>query len=198
MIHSSAYIHSTAVVEKGAEIQEHVKIWHFSHVRKGAMIGAGASLGKGVYVDVDVQIGRKARIQNGVSVFQGVRVSPWCFVGPHVIFTNDLYPRAGSRVWSIAETLLRQGASIGAGAIIRCGITLGAYCMIGAGAIVTKSIPEFHLSLGVLADHSHMICACGETSLPLKSDRRELIRPCCREKLDPEMYRGAVRYLEES
>ena len=196
MIHTSAYIHPTAAVEEGVEIEEDAHVWHFCQVRKGAIIERGVSLGKGVYVDVDVRIGRRTRIQNGVSVFSGVDVSPWCFIGPNVTFTNDLYPRSGIRTWSVVNTHLSQGVSIGAGAVIRCGITLGAYCMIGAGAIVTKSVPDFHLSVGVPAQSSKMICACGQTLLPLPSGKQELLRECCQQNLEAEMHAEVLRYLD--
>jgi UDP-2-acetamido-3-amino-2,3-dideoxy-glucuronate N-acetyltransferase len=182
-----AFVHPSAVIETNVEIQDDVKIWHFCHVREHAVIEHHVSLGKDVYVDIGVRIGHHTRIQNGVSVFQGLRISPWGFVGPHVIFTNDPTPRVGSKAWQIVPTGLETGMSIGAGAIIRCGVTIGAFAMIGAGAIVTKDIPPFHLAIGFPAQCHQMVCACGRTFLPIASKDSDLVRECCAQNLVPEL-----------
>jgi UDP-2-acetamido-3-amino-2,3-dideoxy-glucuronate N-acetyltransferase len=182
----SAFHHPSAVVESGAILEDGVKVWHFCHVRNGAILEAGVNLGKDVYIDNDVRIGQFSRIQNGVSIYKGVVISSWCFIGPHVIFTNDLNPRAGNKEWRVLPTSLKSGTSIGAGAVIRCGITLGEFCMIGAGAIVTKDVPPFHLALGFPAESLKMICACGQTHLPLGTAYSELVRDCCQKNMQPE------------
>lgn len=182
------YFHPSAIIEDGAIIKDGSKIWHFCHVRSGAILEENVVLGKDVYVDDGVQIGNNSRVQNGVSIYKGVHISPWCFIGPHVIFTNDLSPRAGNRNWKISHTHLKTGMSIGAGAIIRCGVTLGEFCMIGAGAMVTKDVPAFHLAVGLPAKIEKMVCACGATFLPLKTPSSELIRSCCEENLQPEAF----------
>jgi UDP-2-acetamido-3-amino-2,3-dideoxy-glucuronate N-acetyltransferase len=192
---SPSYIHSSAIVEDGAILMNGSKVWHFCHVRSGAILEEGVVLGKDVYVDADVRIGKNSRVQNGVSIYKGVTIAPWCFIGPHVIFTNDISPRAGNRNWIILPTHLRTGMSIGAGAIIRCGVTLGEFCMIGAGAMVTKDVPHFHLAVGLPAKVEKMVCACGMTFLPLRSSSVDLIRICCEENLDSEALLYAKKFL---
>lgn len=187
-----AFVHRTAVIDEGAVLHEGVRVWHFCHVRSTAVLERDVSLGRDVYVDSGVRIGRGSRVQNGVSVFAGLRVAPWCFIGPHVTFTNDISPRAGKTSWTIVETQLETGSAIGAGAIVRCGITLGAFAMVGAGAIVTKSVPPFHLALGFPAECRQMVCACGETFLPIASTSGELVRDCCKEHLAAEVYEVAL------
>lgn len=184
---ASPYVHPTAIVEDGVELHEDVKIWHFCHVRKGAVLERGVSLGRDVYVDVGVRIGHHTRVQNGISIYQGVKIGPWCFIGPHVIFTNDQVPRVGAKSWKIVETHLRMGASIGAGCVIRCGVELGDFCLVGAGAIVTKSVPPHHLALGFPAKSEKMICFCGQTYRPEGTPVTELLLPCCEENLIPEL-----------
>ncbi len=192
---NTCYIHPTAIVETGAVIEEGAKIWHFCHIRQGAQIGKNVITGKGVYVDSGVKIGDNSRIQNGVSLFNGVLIDLWCFIGPHAVFTNDMRPRAGSRSWQIVPTRLELGMSIGAGAIIRCGITLGAFSMIAAGAIVTKSIAPFHLAVGTPAREVEMLCACGGSKLPLKSLSHQLLQECCKSNMQPDFYRCAENYI---
>lgn len=155
------FVHSTAIVEDGAIIGEGTKIWHFAHIRSGAKIGKYCNIGKDVYVDVDVQIGDRVKIQNGVSIYRGVKIEDDVFVGPHVTFTNDLYPRSFNREWQIVPTLVKHGASIGANATIVCGITIGEYAMVGAGAVVTKDVPPHGLVLGNPARLKGFVCFCG-------------------------------------
>src|SRR5437762_4695138 len=189
----SWYAHPTAIVEDGAVIGEGTKIWHFAHVRSTARLGSEVNLGKDVYIDGDVTIGDGVRVQNGVSIYHGVHVADWVFVGPYVVFTNDMVPRVGNKTWRVVETTLNTGASLGAGTIVRCGVTIGAFAMIGAGAIVTHDIPAFHLALGVPAHPRHKVCACGQTFLPLDADHEPLIRDCCIETMDPRVRAAAER-----
>lgn len=171
-------------------------MWHFAHVRSTAVLGRDVSIGKDVYVDGDVTIDDGARIQNGVSVYRGVHVGRWCFVGPYVVFTNDLTPRVGNRAWKVIDTYLEVGSSLGAGVIVKCGITIGAFSMAGAGAIVTRSVPPFHLAVGFPAKIREKICACGQTFLPLTTEPREYIRGCCRELMHPEVLGAAESVVE--
>jgi len=141
-------IHETAIVED-AEIGSNTNIWHFVHVRSGAKIGSGCNIGKGVYIDTNVVIGNNCKIQNFTSIYQGVIIGEDVFIGPHVCFTNDLYPRAF--LWNeerLVKTLIKNGASIGANSTIIAGITIGEYAMTGAGAVVTKDVPDFALVVG--------------------------------------------------
>ena len=196
MISPRAFIHSSAVIEPQAEIQGEVKVWHFCHIREDAVLEHHVSLGRDVYVDKGVRIGHHTRVQNGVSIYQGLRISPWGFIGPHVIFTNDPAPRVGSKTWKIVPTSLEMGMSIGAGAIIRCGVTIGAFAMIGAGAIVTKDVPPFHLAIGFPAQCSQMTCACGQTFLPIASRDSDLVRECCRQNLESELLNEVQGLME--
>ena len=139
-----------AVVEDGAEVGKGTSIWHFSHVRGGSRIGQKCIIGKGAYVDVGVVIGDECKLQNGAMLYKGVTLGNRVFVGPHAVFTNDLRPRA--HLWSddrLEDTVVEDGASIGANATIRCGITIGRWSMVGAGSVVTKSVPPHALVLGV-------------------------------------------------
>lgn len=197
MIANNAFIHPSAYIEADVELQENTKIWHFCHIRNKAVLENSVSVGKDVYIDTGVRVGHHTRIQNGVSIYQGLIIEPWCFIGPHVIFTNDLTPRVGSKHWKLVETTLKKGMSIGAGAIIRCGITIGEFAMIGAGAIVTKDVPAFHLAMGFPAQCHQMVCACGQTFLPIASKNNELLRDCCKTNLLPELYKEAEELLKQ-
>jgi UDP-2-acetamido-3-amino-2,3-dideoxy-glucuronate N-acetyltransferase len=192
-----AYIHPSATVETGAQLEDDVKVWHSAHVRAGAHLKNAVSIGKDVYIDAGVIVGTGSRIQNGVNVYKGVEISSWCFVGPAVVFTNDQYPRIGRKNWKIVSTHIDDGCSIGAGAIIRCGIRLGAFSMIGAGAVVTKDVPAFCLATGLPAEITHRICACADTSLPLISGLNELIRDCCEKNLETQVLEIAKDKVKE-
>jgi len=148
--------HPTAEVSDKAKIGRRTKIWHYVQIREGAKIGSNCILGKNVYVDASVRIGNNCKIQNNVSIFHGVTVEDGVFVGPHVCFSNDKYPRAINEdgtlktadEWEISKTLVKEGASIGANSIILPGIIIGKYAMIGAGSVVTKNVPNFSLVYG--------------------------------------------------
>jgi len=155
------FIHPTAIVEEGAIIGEGTRIWHFVHVRSGARIGRNCNIGKDVYIDVGVEIGNNVKIQNGVSVYRGVKIEDDVFIGPYAVFTNDLYPRAFNRDWKVVPTLVKKGASIGANATIVCGVTIGEYAMVAAGAVVTKDVPPHGLVMGNPARLKGFVCYCG-------------------------------------
>jgi UDP-2-acetamido-3-amino-2,3-dideoxy-glucuronate N-acetyltransferase len=154
-------IHPSAIVEEGAVVGAGTRIWHHAHVRSGALIGENCNLGKDVYVDIGVVIGSGVKIQNGVSVYRGVELGDDVFVGPHATFTNDPLPRAHSEDWTPIPTWVRDGASIGAHATILCGVELGTNCMVGAGAVVTKSVEPHELVFGNPARHRGWVCRCG-------------------------------------
>ena len=156
------FLHPSAEVAADAVIGEGTKIWHQCQVMPGARIGSGCKLGKSVYVDFGVQIGDRVKVQNGISIYKGVRVEDDVLLGPHMAFTNDLYPRAFNDQYEIVPTLVRRGTSIGANATIVCGVTLGAYCMVGAGAVVTADVPDFALVVGNPARVAGYVCACGK------------------------------------
>ena len=194
---SEPFVHATAVVEEGVTLEPGVQVWHFCHVRAGAVLRRGVVLGKGVFVDAEVTIGEYRRIQNGVSIYRGVSVAPWVFVGPHVVMTNDRFPRAGNRNWRPSPTRLSVGASVGAGAVLRCGIEIRPFALVGAGSVVTHDIAAFHLAVGVPARVVRMVCACCQTRLPFRTERALLLRTCCRENLYPDLYRRAEVFLQE-
>ncbi|AMM53558.1 acyltransferase [Pyrococcus kukulkanii] len=164
------FVHPTAVVEEDVVVGEGTRIWHFAHIRKGAKIGKNCNIGKDVYIDVGVEIGNNVKIQNGVSVYRGVKVEDDVFLGPHMTFTNDLYPRSFNEDWEVVPTLVKKGASIGANATIVCGVTIGEYAMVGAGSVVTKDVPPFGLVYGNPARLKGFVCYCGR---PLKEIVRE-------------------------
>ena len=156
------YAHPTAIVES-EDIGENSRIWHFVHIREGARIGKNCNIGKGVYIDKDVRIGSNVKIQNFVSVYKGVEIEDDVFIGPSVTFTNDLLPRAFR--WEeelIERTVVKKGASIGANSTIICGIEIGEYAMVGAGSVVTKSVPAFALVFGNPAELKGFVCYCGK------------------------------------
>lgn len=155
------FIHHTAEVAPGVSIGNGTKIWNNAQVREKASIGDNCVIGKGVYVDTGVSIGSGVKIQNGVSVFHGVSIEDDVFVGPEVSFTNDRVPRAFNSDWTVTETMVEKGASIGANATIRCGVKIGRYAMIGAGSVVTKNVPAHALVMGNPAVLVGRVCICG-------------------------------------
>ena len=129
------FVHATAEVSETASIGDGTKIWNQAQVRNDAVIGDNCIISKNVYIDEHVSIGNGVKIQNNVNVYHGVTIEDDVFLGPSMTFTNDMYPRAFNSDWKITETLVRKGASIGANATIRCGITIGEYAMVGAGSV---------------------------------------------------------------
>lgn len=155
-------IHPTATVDEGVEIGDGTRIWHYSHLMPGAVLGAGCNLGQNVFVGRGVRIGDGVKIQNNVSVYEGVELEDGVFCGPSVVFTNVLEPRAHvERKDEFAPTLVRRGATLGANATIVCGTTIGSYAFVGAGAVVTRDVPDFALVVGVPARRSGWVCRCG-------------------------------------
>lgn len=146
---SKNFIHETAVVDKGAQIGDGTHVWHFSHIMPGAKIGNNCNLGQNTFVDNNAVIGNGVKIQNNVSVYNSVTVEDDVFIGPSVTFTNVINPRAFvERKHEFKKTLIKKGASIGANATIMCGIEIGEYSMVGAGAVITKNVPPNMLVLG--------------------------------------------------
>ena len=142
------YIDPTANVSSDAKIGAGTKVWINTQIRENTSIGTNCILSKDVYIDAGVTIGNGCKIQNSVSVYQGVTIENEVFVGPNVCFTNDKVPRAFNTAWKITETLVKNGASLGANATIVCGITLGEYSMVAAGSVVTKDVPPYSLVVG--------------------------------------------------
>jgi UDP-2-acetamido-3-amino-2,3-dideoxy-glucuronate N-acetyltransferase len=157
------FIHESAYVDDGAQIGDDTKVWHFCHVLAGAVIGERCSLGQNVVVMNGARIGNNVKIQNNVSVYEGVELEDDVFCGPSMVFTNVINPRSHvSRKTEYQRTLVKRGATIGANASILCGITLGEYCFIGAGSVVTADVAPYALLVGVPARRVGWMCQCGE------------------------------------
>ena len=145
---SDVFVHRTADVDPSAVLGAGTKVWNNVQIRERAVVGRDCIVGKSVYIDHTVVIGDRVKIQNGVSIYHGVTVEDDVFLGPHTTFTNDLYPRAFDPEWHVVPTIVRRGASVGANVTVVCGVELGEYCMIGAGAVVTRDVPPHGLALG--------------------------------------------------
>jgi UDP-2-acetamido-3-amino-2,3-dideoxy-glucuronate N-acetyltransferase len=158
------FVHPSSFVDEGARIGPGTKIWHFCHVMSGAVIGARCSLGQNVVVMPGTRIGNNVKIQNNVSIYTGVTLEDDVFCGPSMVFTNVINPRAHiERKAEYKQTLVRRGASIGANATIVCGVTLGRYCFVGAGAVVTRDVPDYAIVYGNPARLRGWACYCGES-----------------------------------
>lgn len=167
--HFALTIHPTADVSSGAAIGDGTRIWHEAQVREGARLGANCIVGKGVYIDFDVPIGNAVKIQNRASIYHGTTIEDGVFIGPHVVFTNDRLPRAitpdgqpkSDDDWEVGQTLVRYGASVGAGSVILPGITIGTFALVGAGSVVTRDVPDHALVVGNPARIAGYACRCG-------------------------------------
>jgi UDP-2-acetamido-3-amino-2,3-dideoxy-glucuronate N-acetyltransferase len=156
------FVHETAVVDEPSSIGAGTKIWHFSHILKDCRVGENCNIGQNVVIGPGVTIGRGCKVQNNVSVYQGVTLEDFVFCGPSMVFTNVYNPRAHiRRMAELRPTLVKTGASIGANATIVCGVTLGRYAFIGAGAVVTRDVPDYALVVGNPARQIGWMCACG-------------------------------------
>jgi UDP-2-acetamido-3-amino-2,3-dideoxy-glucuronate N-acetyltransferase len=159
----SVYVHPTAIVDEGAEIGAGTKVWHWVHISGGARIGENCSFGQNVFVASDVVIGNGVRVQNNVSVYDAVRIEDDVFCGPSMVFTNVYNPRAEvSRKDEYRRTVARRGATIGANATIVCGVELGEYCFIAAGAVVNRDVKPYALMAGVPARQLGWMSRSGE------------------------------------
>jgi UDP-2-acetamido-3-amino-2,3-dideoxy-glucuronate N-acetyltransferase len=157
------FLHESSYVDAGAVIGSGTKIWHFCHVMAGAQIGRDCNIGQNVFIASGVQIGNRVKIQNNVSVYTGVTLEDEVFLGPAMVFTNVINPRSHvSRKDEYQQTLVQRGATIGANATILCGITLGEYAFVGAGAVVTHDVPAYALVYGAPARLQGWMCRCGE------------------------------------
>ena len=168
--------HESAIVDEGAAIGSGTKIWHFCHVCAGAVIGADCSLGQNVYVGNDVRIGNRCKIQNNVSVYDAVTLEEDVFCGPSMVFTNVYNPRSAvTRKHEYLPTLVCQGVTLGANCTIVCGVTVGAYAFVGAGAVVNRDVKPYALMVGVPAKQVGWMSAHGvNLNLPLDGDGEAL------------------------
>ena len=160
---SNYFVHESSYIDEGCTIDAGTKIWHFCHVMPGAVIGENCNIGQNVFIDRDVHIGNRCKIQNNVFVYNGVQLEDDVFCGPSCVFTNVYNPRAAvERKNEFLKTLVKQGATIGANATVVCGVTMGEYCFIGAGSVVTKNVPPYACVVGNPARQIGWRCACGE------------------------------------
>jgi UDP-2-acetamido-3-amino-2,3-dideoxy-glucuronate N-acetyltransferase len=159
---SNYFVHESSCIDEGCIIGAGTKIWHFCHVMPGAVIGENCNIGQNVFIDRNVRIGNRCKIQNNVSVFNGVQLEDDVFCAPSCVFTNVYNPRAAvERKNEFLKTLVKRGATIGANATIVCGVTLGEYCFIGAGSVVTKNVQPYACVVGNPARQISWRCACG-------------------------------------
>lgn len=185
-MHENVRIHATADVSAQAEIGAGTSIWHQAQVRERAKIGKNCILGKGVYVDFDVTLGNNCKLQNGVWVYHPATVEDGVFLGPGVIVTNDLRPRAvnpdmtlkSDADWEARPVLIRQGAAIGAGSVLVSGVTVGRWAMVGAGSVVTRDVPDYGLAYGHPARLHGYVCPCGVKLEPAGSDHTYVCPTC--------------------
>lgn len=158
------FVHETSIIDENVKIGQGTKIWHFCHVQSDVCIGENCSFGQNVNISNHVKIGNGCKVQNNVSIYEGVELEDFVFCGPSMVFTNDLTPRAkypkGSAGYK--KTILHKGATVGANATVVCGHELGEWCMVAAGAVVTKDVLPYALVAGVPAKQIGWVCECGE------------------------------------
>lgn len=191
---SEYFVHKSSYVDEDVKIGAGTKIWHFSHVMSRAEFGENCTIGQNVFIGPNVKIGNNVKIQNDVSVYEGVTLEDDVFCGPSMVFTNvdtprSAYPRERSEY---VPTLVKRGATIGANATIVCGHTIGAHAFIGAGAVVTKDVPDYALVCGVPAEINGWLCECGR-SLEFE-DGKAVCRACGRKYRKEE---GIVRSFRQ-
>ena len=170
MIDSSARVHPTADLEDDVTVGPRTSIWHRAQVRRGATIGAECVVGRDAFIDEGVVLGDRVKIQNGALVYHGVTVEGGVFIGPGAILTNDRFPRAITATgalaraddWTVSPITLRFGSSVGAGAVVVAGVDVGRFATVGAGAVVTRSVPDHALVVGNPARRIGWVCACGQ------------------------------------
>jgi UDP-2-acetamido-3-amino-2,3-dideoxy-glucuronate N-acetyltransferase len=157
------FVHDSAIVDDGASVGQGTRIWHFSHVMSKAVVGPRCSLGQNVFIADHAQLGEGVKVQNNVSIYEGVVLEDFVFCGPSMVFTNVRAPRAKfpTNNEGYDETRVGEGASIGANATIVCGVQIGPWAFIGAGAVITKDVPAFALMVGVPARQVGWACGCG-------------------------------------
>jgi UDP-2-acetamido-3-amino-2,3-dideoxy-glucuronate N-acetyltransferase len=189
-------VHQTAEVSDKAIVGDGTSIWNHAQVRENAILGSNCVISKGVYIDYGVSIGDNVKIQNYVSVYHGVTIKNGVFVGPHVCFTNDFYPRSVNPDgtlksvddWALSETVVEEGAALGANSTIVCGVTIGKWAMIGSGSVVTHDVPNHGLAWGNPARLHGFVCACGGrlaeiNGNPSSLDNVEMYCPKCQQEV---------------
>lgn len=184
MKNETYFSHESAFIDEGCRIGQGTKIWHFSHIMSGAVMGEKCNIGQNVVISPQVTLGNNVKVQNNVSIYTGVICEEDVFLGPSMVFTNIINPRSAIvRRDQYVKTLVKKGASIGANATVVCGNTLGAYCLIGAGAVITKDVPDYALivgnpgkQIGWVSAYGHRLefDASGQASCPESEEKYEL------------------------
>jgi UDP-2-acetamido-3-amino-2,3-dideoxy-glucuronate N-acetyltransferase len=173
------YMHETSCVDQPCEIGKDTKIWHFSHIMKDSFIGERCNIGQNVVISSGCRVGNNVKIQNNVSVYTGVILEDDVFCGPSMVFTNVINPRSHiPRKDEYKTTRVKQGASIGANATVVCGTTLGRYCFVGAGSVITKDVPDYAMVYGNPARLHGWVCYCG-TKLQFAASTNEPVDAEC-------------------
>lgn len=171
------FAHESSYIDKNCEIGENTKIWHFSHIMKGCKIGKCCNIGQNVVISPNVVLGDGCKVQNNVSIYTGVICEDEVFLGPSCVFTNVVNPRAFiERKREYQRTVIKKGASVGANATIVCGHDIGRYAFVGAGAVVTKDVPDYALVYGCPAEVRGYVCQCGEQ---IKFSDLKAVCPSC-------------------
>lgn len=176
------FVHESSYIDDNVRIGEGTKIWHFCHILKNSEIGRHCVLGQNVMVGPNVKIGNNVKIQNNVSVYDGVELEDDVFCGPSMVFTNVINPRSAiERKSEFKKTLVKRGATLGANSTLICGITIGEYALIGAGAVVSKNVPAYSLVVGVPAKQMGWVCQCGVTLKEADTNQMRSCKSCGRE-----------------
>jgi UDP-2-acetamido-3-amino-2,3-dideoxy-glucuronate N-acetyltransferase len=187
---SNVSVDSTAIIEENVILGDGTKVWHFAHIMKDTKIGTHCVIADYVHVGKKVKIGNNVKLENGA-------IEDNVFVGPNVTFTNDVYPRSFNKDWRIQPTLVKEGSSIGAGAVIVCGVTLGEYTLVGAAAVVTSDLPPHALAYGNPARIRGFVCRCGKKLKSIEKTKDYVCMKCsfCEEKYQilPKNYSKIVK-----
>lgn len=188
------FAHESSYIDDGCEIGEGTKIWHFSHIMKGCKIGKGCNIGQNVVVSPDVVLGDGCKVQNNVSIYTGVICEDGVFLGPSCVFTNIINPRAFiERKSEYRETVIKKGASVGANATIVCGHDIGRYAFVGAGAVVTKDVPDYAMVYGCPAEVRGYVCQCGDQ---LEFSEEEVACSVCGKRYQINKSDGTVKEID--
>lgn len=188
------FAHESSYIDEGCDIGESTKIWHFSHIMRGCKIGKRCNIGQNVVISPDVVLGDGCKVQNNVSIYTGVICEDGVFLGPSCVFTNVINPRAFiERKSEYRKTTLKTGASVGANATIVCGHDVGRYAFVGAGAVVTKSVPDYAMVYGCPAEIKGWVCCCGEQ---LTFTGEEAVCPACGKRYQKKESEQTVKEID--
>ncbi|OPJ65037.1 acyltransferase [Clostridium oryzae] len=177
------YVHESSYIDPGCSIGAGTHIWHFSHLMSGTVIGEKCNIGQNVFIASDVILGNGVKVQNNVSIYAGVVCEDDVFLGPSCVFTNVINPRSFiEKKNEFKKTIIKKGASIGANSTIICGVTIGSYALVGAGAVVTKNVPDYSMVIGNPARVRGYVCVCGEKLLTQTEQDAELKCRVCGKK----------------